>query len=107
MLMPTSSTSPPLFPTRVQKYELKVPKITLDDEALAKLEKGQPVKKQIQAAGKSGGRGIVIQDINAPPAVVMDRILDFGNYNKMVPNVAQCGNYATAKLRNVSGGAGG
>lgn len=84
-----------------------MPKINLDSDALAKLEKGQPVKKQIQAAGKTGGRGIVIQDIHAPPAMVMDRILDFGNYNKMVPNVAQCGNYATQKLRNVSVGWGG
>jgi len=90
-----------------QKYELKVPKINLDSDALAKLEKGRPVKKQIQAAGKSGGRGIVIQDIHAPPAMVMERILDFGNYNKMVPNVAQCGNYDTSKLRNVSWEGGG
>lgn len=59
------------------------------------------MKKQINSAGKAGGRGIVVQDVHAPVAVVMDRILDFGNYPKMVPNVAQCGHYATKKLRNV------
>ena len=62
----------------------------------------QQVKKQIQAGGGKGGRGMVIQDVHAPVAVVMGRILDFGKYNKMVPNVAQCGNYAEKKLRNVS-----
>jgi hypothetical protein len=59
------------------------------------------VKQQVNSAGKSGGRGIVVQDVHAPAAVVMGRILDFANYNKMVPNVAQCGNYATKRLMNV------
>lgn len=59
------------------------------------------MKKQINSAGKSGGRGIVVQDVHAPVSVVMGRILDFGNYPKMVPNVAQCGHYATKKLINV------
>jgi hypothetical protein len=112
--------------------------MSLDGAALAKLQKGQPVrdhgaararqttdptdpnthtralaqvKKQINSAGKSGGRGIVVQDVHAPVAVVMDRILDFAKYPKMVPNVAQCGNYATKRLKNVRaclvGGVGG
>lgn len=59
------------------------------------------VKKQINSAGTAGGRGIVVQDVHAPVAVVMDRILDFANYPRMVPNVAQCGHYATKKLSNV------
>ncbi len=80
-----------------------MPKIALDGAAQAKLKKGQPVKRQINSAGKSGGRGIVVQDVHAPSRVVMDRILDFGKYPKMVPNVAQCGNYATKKLRSVRG----
>lgn len=61
------------------------------------------MKKQISSGGKAGGRGIVVQDVHAPVAVVMGRILDFGNYPKMVPNVAQCGHYATKKLMNVRG----
>ncbi len=59
------------------------------------------MKQQDNSAGKAGGRGIVVQDVHAPAAVVMGRILDFDHYNKMVPNVAQCGNYATKRLANV------
>ena len=33
----------------------------------------------------SSGRGIVIQDIAAPPSICMDRIRDLPNYNKFVP----------------------
>jgi hypothetical protein len=80
-----------------------VPRLALDKAAVERLERGYPVKKQIQAAGRAGGRGIVVQDVHAPASVVMDRILDFDNYNKMVPNVAQCGNYAKRKLMHVSG----
>lgn len=35
--------------------------------------------------GKSG-RGIVVQDIHAPPAVCMKMLLDLSSYHKMVPN---------------------
>jgi len=34
----------------------------------------------------TGGRGAVVQDIHAPPEVVMGRITDLNNYNKMVSN---------------------
>ena len=91
----------PIHPQQ-QRYDLKVPKIPLDGAALAKLKKGQPVKKQINAAGgKSGGRGIVVQDVHAPSSVVMDRILDFKKYPQMVPNVAKCENYAQRRMVNV------
>jgi hypothetical protein len=32
------------------------------------------------------GRGVVIQDVAAPPEICMDRIRDLVNYPKMVPN---------------------
>lgn len=41
------------------------------------------VLKQINE-GSAGGRGIVVQEVHAPVAVVMGRILDYGNYPKMV-----------------------
>lgn len=34
--------------------------------------------------GGKGGRALAVQDVNAPAEYVWDRILDFGNYNKMV-----------------------
>jgi hypothetical protein len=34
--------------------------------------------------GNLGGRGIVVQDVHAPVKVVIDRILDFSAYPRMV-----------------------
>ena len=58
---------------------------TLTAEQNKKLNAGEPVVIN-QRDGKSG-RGIVIQDINAPPHVCIDRISDLRNYHKMVPNL--------------------
>tara|TARA_Y100001954_G_C15757395_1_gene577124 strand:+ start:603 stop:1250 length:648 start_codon:yes stop_codon:yes gene_type:complete len=67
-------------------------KLTAADQA--KLAKGEPVRKRI-TIGDTGGRGVVVQDIQAPKDVVMGRILDFNNYPKMVDKVKLTKNYET------------
>jgi hypothetical protein len=52
------------------------PGIRLDAAALRVLGSGHPYKTQVQS-GPAGGRGMVVQDVDAPAAVVWDRILDF------------------------------
>lgn len=42
------------------------------------------LKGESDEDGGKGGRALAVQDVNAPPEYVWDRILDFGNYNKMV-----------------------
>ena len=59
------------------------------------LREGKCVQEQI-SIGK-GGRGLVIQDVHAPPEVVWSRILDFPGYTKMVPKVTICENYSVSK----------
>ncbi len=46
-----------------------------------------------QLSSGSGGRGLVIQDVHAPPEVVWGRIMDFPAYTRMVPRVSLCENY--------------
>lgn len=41
------------------------------------------LKGETDEDGGKGGRALAVQDINAPAEYVWDRILDFGNYNKM------------------------
>ena len=41
-----------------------------------------------------------MQDVKAPVNVVWDRILDFNNYNKMVPKTAESKMSKTEKLRH-------
>lgn len=43
--------------------------------------------------GDTGGRALVVQDIDAPNDVVWDRILDFDNYANMVPKTVEAKNY--------------
>jgi hypothetical protein len=57
----------------------------LSPDQYTKLKNGDPVV--INERKGSSGRGIVVQDIKAPPHVCMDRITDLDNYKKMVPNV--------------------
>ena len=50
--------------------------------------------KQTQVqVGDTGGRALVVQDIDAPNDVVWDRILDFDNYANMVPKTVEAKNY--------------
>ena len=42
------------------------------------------IKDTKQTSGK--GRGTVLQDINASPQTVMDKVADLRNYHKVVPN---------------------
>jgi Polyketide cyclase / dehydrase and lipid transport len=58
---------------------------TISQEQNAKLDAGE-YATILTRAGKSG-RGVIIQDVHAPPNVCMDRIRDLANYHKMVPNL--------------------
>ena len=78
----------------LKPYTGAPPQLSLTPADKAKLEKGLPVRKQLKNKAQKGGRGIVIQDIDAPPSVVMGRILDFNNYPNMVDKVKLTKNYA-------------
>lgn len=52
--------------------------------------------------GKSG-RGVVIQDINAPTAICMERIRDVENYVHVVPHVKKVEIYEKHVFPNVIG----
>ena len=69
----------------LEPYDGKHIPYTLTKEQNALLNDGKPVTIN-QRNGKSG-RGIVIQDIHAPPHVCLSKISDLPNYSKMVPNV--------------------
>lgn len=48
---------------------------------------------QTQVQTGDSGRGLVVQDVNAPTHVVWDRILDYDNYSNMVPKTVESKNY--------------
>lgn len=76
----------------VSSYGGAPPTVALTPDELARLAAGGVVKRQVQYA--DGGRGVAVQDIQAPPEVVWDRILDFPGYPRMVDNVQECEVYA-------------
>lgn len=67
-------------------YDGKHMAYSIDADQLAKLNAGQPVVIIRKGEGQSG-RGIVIQDVQAPPSICMSKITDLPNYHKMVPKV--------------------
>jgi Polyketide cyclase / dehydrase and lipid transport len=73
------------------------PGVKLDRDALAILKSGKPFKIQVQDG--SAGRGMVVQDVQAPVETVWGRILDFDAYPKMVPKTVECATYKTDTLR--------
>lgn len=73
------------------------PKIPLDKKALDVLASGKPYQTQIQSP--TGGRGLVVQDVDAPTDVVWGRILDYDNYTKMVPKTVESKNYQVVDVK--------
>lgn len=49
--------------------------------------------EQTQVQTGDSGRGLVVQDVDAPTHVVWDRILDYDNYANMVPKTVESKNY--------------
>lgn len=75
----------------VTPYTSAPPPVSLSAADLSTLTTGKVVLKQQQVA--SGGRGIVVVNINATPTRIWSKIVDYARYPKMVDKVAECGNY--------------
>lgn len=71
---------------------------TLTVEQNDKLKRGDYIT--INTRDGKSGRGVVIQDVNAPPAIVMAKIRDLTNYPIMVPTVKKVDIYDEVKHSN-------
>ena len=63
------------------------PKVKLTPAQEARLAAGKSV--QTQTRGKTGGRGMAIQDVHADVDTVWGRITDYANYPKMVEDLKE------------------
>lgn len=79
-------------------YDGKHIPYNISSEQLSKLEAGSPVLIN-ERKGKSG-RGIVIQDVHASPAMCLQKISDLQNYHLMVPNVKKIEIYSNETFPN-------
>ncbi|CAN0288180.1 unnamed protein product [Ascophyllum nodosum] len=100
----THKTPPFFIECPAKPYKPGVPDIALNKQQLSSLLQGDLVqdllKGESDADGGKGGRALAVQDVNAPAEYVWDRILDFGNYKKMVPKVVESNNYETLTMTN-------
>lgn len=76
---------------KVVPYEPGDPGVELDAVALQTLKKKLPYQTQIQSG--ASGRGLCVQDVEAPASIVWEKILDFNNYSNMVPSTLASSNY--------------
>lgn len=81
----------------VKPFSSGDPGVKLSSTALAILRKGKPFTTQIQDG--SAGRGLVVQDVQAPVEVVWEKILAFDKYPQMVPKTVDCKVYKAESLR--------
>ena len=79
-------------------YDGKHIPYNISSEQLSKLNAGSPVLIN-ERKGKAG-RGIVIQDIHASPAMCLQKISDLQNYHIMVPNVKNIEIYSNQSFPN-------
>mmetsp|Transcript_20409 Transcript_20409/g.42567 ORF Transcript_20409/g.42567 Transcript_20409/m.42567 type:complete len:291 (-) Transcript_20409:46-918(-) len=79
---------------KVPPFKPGDPKVKLNKKALKLLKNGKPYQTQVKTGNR--GRGLVVQDIAAPPSVVWDTILNFDNYAKMVPRTTYSKNYGVS-----------
>lgn len=82
----------------LKAYDGKHIPYSISEEQNKKLEAGEAVTSYERSG--SSGRGYVIADIKAPPAVCMDRIRDISNYPKMVPKVNSVKIYSDETFKN-------
>jgi len=87
----SSFTEPHAHQGVVTPFQPGDPKVKLDGKAIGILKQGKPYQTQVQSGGS--GRGLVVQDIDAPPSIVWGRILDYDNYSNMVPKTVESKNY--------------
>jgi len=75
----------------VPPFEGRPPSVTLDRAQKAQLAAGDAVLTTME--DDVGGRGIAIQDVEAPPSVIWNRIGAFREYPRMVDRVEECEPY--------------
>jgi hypothetical protein len=75
----------------LKPYPRPPPPLKLTDAEKARLDQGKPVMRQLE--GESGGRGMAVFRVNAPPDVVWATINEFSSYPKWIDEVKKCDVY--------------
>ena len=98
-ILASDPNAPHAHSGKQQPFSPGDPNVKLDRKALSILSSGKPFQTTIHVPGSTSGRGLVVQEIHAPPDVVWDRILDFDHYVDMVPRTFECKNYNLQKQK--------
>lgn len=88
---------------KLTPFQAGDPGVKLNGKALKILSSGKPYQTQVTSDGESataGGRGMVVQDVNAPADIVWETLLNFKDYPKMVPKTAESKTYRIETLRH-------
>lgn len=88
-----SASSPHPHSGLIPPFAPGPPAVSLPPAAERLLSAGKPYATQSQ--GSAGGRGLVVQDVAAPPEIIWEHVADFDSYEKMVPRTTLSRNYRT------------
>ncbi len=101
LVLGASSDAPHFHKGKLEQYHLGPPSVLLSPADVRRLRQGKPVMHTLESNVAGARRMIMVQDIPAPNAVVMDRIMDLEQYGAMVDNVQQVANYETSTHKAV------
>lgn len=87
LLLAADPDSPHPHQGKLEAYSGAPPQPELSAQDRVRLDAGEVIKKQTRTA--TGGRGMAIRYVHAPPEVVWSCILDFEDYPRMVDNVKE------------------
>ena len=82
---------------KLTPFEIGPPAILLSHSDESRLRAGKPVMQAVETGNALSKRMLMVQDIAAPPHIVMNRIMDLQNYGRMVDGVNSVVNYESDK----------
>lgn len=81
-------------------FKAGAPDIKLSQADLDTIARGKTIQRQMINKETNSGTALAILDVAAPVSVVLERIVDFKAYPKMVSGVNECSNYREVTHRN-------
>jgi len=80
---------------KLTPYRIGPPSVLLSSKDEARLRSGHPVVQTLVSEDGQSRRMIMVADIPVPSSIVLGRIMDLNNYDRMVSGVDRCVTYAS------------
>lgn len=95
------SSQPHFHSGKLTPYRIGPPSVLLSSKDEDRLRSGHPVVQTLVSEDGVSRRMIMVADIPVPSSIVLGRIMDLNNYDRMVSGVDRCVTYASNQAGGV------